>query len=223
MPPTRLEHGELRARVLTRADLAEDVRGINASLELIPRTRGGDWPTEAVTEEFDFADLVWHEVEFRDGYSYSYAVYDAAGGYVGCAYLYPMGRRTPLTAELIHHDVDVSWWVTPEAYDRRPLRRALPRVAGVGHDGLPLHHALLLEPGDPSMSTLVVGVPREIKDNEKRVALTPDGVVELAHGGHEVRRAGGRGRRAPGSPTTSTPRRARRSCRAPTTCSRPPT
>ena len=117
-PPTRLEHGELRARVLTRADLAEDVRGINASLELIPRTRGGDWPTEAVTEEFDFADLVWHEVEFRDGYSYSYAVYDAAAGYVGCAYLYPMGRRTPLTAELVQHDVDVSWWVTPEAYDR---------------------------------------------------------------------------------------------------------
>jgi H+-translocating NAD(P) transhydrogenase subunit alpha len=36
------------------------------------------------------------------------------------------------------------------------------------------------------MSTLVVGVPREIKDNEKRVALTPDGVVELVHGGHEV-------------------------------------
>ena len=66
-PPTRLEHGELCSRVLTRADLAEDVRGINASLELIPRTRGGDWPTEAVTEEFDFADLVWHEVEFRDG------------------------------------------------------------------------------------------------------------------------------------------------------------
>ena len=45
-------------------------------------------------------------------------MYDAAGGYVGCAYLYPMGRRTPLTAELIQHDVDVSWWVTPEAYDR---------------------------------------------------------------------------------------------------------
>jgi alanine dehydrogenase len=36
------------------------------------------------------------------------------------------------------------------------------------------------------MSALVVGVPHEIKDNEKRVALTPDGVVELAHGGHEV-------------------------------------
>jgi alanine dehydrogenase len=36
------------------------------------------------------------------------------------------------------------------------------------------------------MSTLVVGVPREIKDNEKRVALTPDGVVELVHDGHQV-------------------------------------
>ena len=36
------------------------------------------------------------------------------------------------------------------------------------------------------MSRLVVGVPTEIKDNEKRVALTPDGVSELVHHGHEV-------------------------------------
>src|SRR4051794_8567276 len=36
------------------------------------------------------------------------------------------------------------------------------------------------------MSTLVVGVPREIKDNQNRVALTPDGVVELTHDGHHV-------------------------------------
>jgi len=36
------------------------------------------------------------------------------------------------------------------------------------------------------MSTLVVGVPSEIKDNEKRVALTPDGVVELTLNGHQV-------------------------------------
>ncbi|MFL6176255.1 MAG: alanine dehydrogenase [Ornithinibacter sp.] len=36
------------------------------------------------------------------------------------------------------------------------------------------------------MSTLVVGVPSEIKDNERRVALTPDGVVELVHDGHQV-------------------------------------
>ena len=36
------------------------------------------------------------------------------------------------------------------------------------------------------MGTLGIGVPSEITDNGKRVALTPDGVVELAHGGHEV-------------------------------------
>jgi alanine dehydrogenase len=33
---------------------------------------------------------------------------------------------------------------------------------------------------------IVVGVPTEIKDNENRVALQPDGVVELVHAGHRV-------------------------------------
>ena len=129
-PPTALAFEDIRAAVLGRDDLVEDVRGINASLELIQRTRGGGWPTEPVTEEIDFVDLVWHELEFRDGYSYSYAVYDSVGGYLGCCYLYPMGRRTELTERLIHHDVDVSWWVTPQAYHRghyRTLYRALRR------------------------------------------------------------------------------------------------
>ena len=36
------------------------------------------------------------------------------------------------------------------------------------------------------MSTLVVGVPSEIKDNENRVAVQPDGVAELVHDGHQV-------------------------------------
>ncbi len=34
--------------------------------------------------------------------------------------------------------------------------------------------------------TLVVGVPTEIKDNENRVALQPDGAAELVHHGHTV-------------------------------------
>ena len=33
---------------------------------------------------------------------------------------------------------------------------------------------------------MLVGVPREVKDNESRVALTPAGVAELVHHGHEV-------------------------------------
>jgi RimJ/RimL family protein N-acetyltransferase len=116
-PPRELVHGDIRARVLSRDDLDDDVRGINSSIELIQRTRGG-WPTEAVTAEDNYADLVWHEVEFRDGYSFSYVVRDADDRYLGCCYLYPVGRRVPLSEELVKHDVDASWWVTTDAYEQ---------------------------------------------------------------------------------------------------------
>ena len=33
---------------------------------------------------------------------------------------------------------------------------------------------------------MLVGVPREIKDNEFRVGMTPAAVAELVHHGHEV-------------------------------------
>jgi hypothetical protein len=120
--PARLTYEDLVARALTRDDLQDDVRGINASISLIQATRGGGWPTEPVTEEFNFVDLVWHEQEFREGTSFAYA------GYLGCCYLYPMGRRTELSEELLGHDVDVSWWVTPDGYERgyyEKLYRAL--------------------------------------------------------------------------------------------------
>jgi hypothetical protein len=93
------------------------VHGINASISLIQATRGGGWPIEPVTEEFNFVDLVWHECELREGFSFAYAVYDTNGTYLGCGYLYPMGRRTELTEELLGYDVDVNWWVTPDAYE----------------------------------------------------------------------------------------------------------
>ena len=53
----------------------------------------------------------------RLGFSRSFVVYDTSDHYVGCCYLYPVGRRTPLTEQMLAHDVDVSWWVTPRAYD----------------------------------------------------------------------------------------------------------
>ena len=115
-PPRELRFGRLRAIAITREDLDDDVRGINASLELIRRTRGGGWPTEPVTAEGNYLDLVWHEREFREGDSFSYVVRERDGGYLGCCYLYPVGRRVPLDDDLITCDVDVSWWVTPDAY-----------------------------------------------------------------------------------------------------------
>jgi hypothetical protein len=117
-PPRRLTHEDVVATVLGREDLDDDLRAINASLDLIRRTRGGDWPDGPVTPEFDLADLIWHEVEFREGFSFSYVLRDLGGGYLGCVYLYPMGFRTQLDEALVHHDVDVSWWVTAEAYER---------------------------------------------------------------------------------------------------------
>ena len=135
--PAELAFEHIRARAITRADLHDDVRGINASIPLIQATRGGGWPSEPVSEEFNFVDLVWHELEFRERTSFAYAVYDTGGRYLGCCYLYPMGMRTPLDESLVQHDVDVSWWVTPDAYDRGyyvKLHRALQRwvVDGFG-------------------------------------------------------------------------------------------
>jgi RimJ/RimL family protein N-acetyltransferase len=116
--PAQLAHDDIRAHAITHADLHDDVAGINASIDLIRRIRGGHWPTEPVTEDFNYVDLVWHECEFREGSSFTYAVYDDAGHYLGCCYFYPVGTRTPLSADLVQHDVDVSWWVTPDAYER---------------------------------------------------------------------------------------------------------
>ncbi len=114
--PRELEYEDLRAKTLTRTDLKADMEAVNSSLEIIRKTRGGTWPSEPVSEEFDVLDLAWHEREFRDGDSFAYAVYDMPGTYIGCFYLYPMGLRTPLTGELLGYDVDASWWVTTEAY-----------------------------------------------------------------------------------------------------------
>lgn len=132
-PPARLRYEDIRASAITRADNDDDVQGINASLELIRRTRGGGWPTAPVTADVNYVDLVWHELEFREGYSFAYVIRDDAGRYLGCCYLYPLGRRDPMTEELLAHDVDVSWWVTPDAYERGyypKLYRALARWVG---------------------------------------------------------------------------------------------
>ena len=128
--PRRLEWEDVVATAITRDDLADDVRGINASLDLIRQTRGGSWPSGPVTEDFNYVDLVWHELEFREDSSFTYVSRTASGEYLGCVYLYPMGGRTPLDADLIAYDVDVSWWVTPDAYAAGYYAKV---HAGLGH------------------------------------------------------------------------------------------
>ena len=141
-PPAELTDQDqgVRARAISRADLHDDVQGINASLELIRRTRGGAWPSGPVTEEGNYVDLVWHEAEFRDGKSLTYAAQDADGGYLGCCYLYPMGTRTPLTEAVLAHDVDVSWWVTPDAYERGYYAKVHAALRGWLADSFPFEN-----------------------------------------------------------------------------------
>ena len=66
---------------------------------------------------------------------------------------------------------------------------------------------------------MIVGLPKEIKDNENRVGLVPAGVAALTKAGHEVfvEKDAGVGS---GSRTRSTWRPAARSSRRPTRSSR---
>jgi hypothetical protein len=123
-PPVELRYEDVVATAISREHLRDDVAGINASLELIRRTRGGEWPSEPTTEEVNFTWLVWHELEFLERKSFTYALYTSASRYLGCAYLYPPGSRARLTEQLAAYDVDVSWWVTPTAYEQGYYGRA---------------------------------------------------------------------------------------------------
>src|SRR3954464_13446671 len=97
-PPTRLAYEDIVITALSRADLEDDVAGITAPMALMNEPRGGNWPTEPVTQEHNYVDLVWHELEFREGTSFAYVVRYEHGGYAGCCDLYPMGRPATLAA-----------------------------------------------------------------------------------------------------------------------------
>lgn len=122
--PKHLQHDTLTAEPLTRAHVLEDLEAVNDSGATIRATRGGSWPSEILTEDFNFLDLAWHEREFRDRISFAYAMRDNSvlredgkGEYVGCFYLNPLGARVPLSEELLEkYDVDVCWWVTTSAF-----------------------------------------------------------------------------------------------------------
>ncbi len=49
---------------------------------------------------------------------FAYVIYDTSSNYIGCYYLYGLGQRTILTEDLLTYQVDASWWVTTDAYDK---------------------------------------------------------------------------------------------------------
>ena len=76
-------------------------------------------------------------------------MYDADGQYLGCCYLYPVGGRTPLTEELLGYDVDVSWWVTPQAYERGYYTKLYAALGTWIEGAFPFTKTVLLQHPDP--------------------------------------------------------------------------
>jgi RimJ/RimL family protein N-acetyltransferase len=117
-PPNELRHEYLIAKPLTREHLEDDLAAVNSSIELIRKTRGGNWPQNQLTKDLNFLDLAWHEREFREKSSLAYVVYNTDSQYIGCFYLYPIGVRTEYSKKTKDYDVDASWWVSSEAYEQ---------------------------------------------------------------------------------------------------------
>ena len=53
---------------------------------------------------------------------------------------------------------------------------------------------MLVRTGKGEEFAVIVGEPKEVKDNEFRVAATPEGVLELTHAGRRVLVQDGAGR-----------------------------
>lgn len=74
------------------------------------------WP-QGLTLDANLIDLAWHQREFEARRSFAWIIEDGAGGYLGCAYVYPS-----ITGEKA---ADVAWWWrTGAAPDRQAFRAA---------------------------------------------------------------------------------------------------
>jgi hypothetical protein len=114
--PEKLEAPEFRVRKLTFRDAELDYKAVMSNIDIIRRTRGGDWPTAELTFEDDQIDLAWHQREFERRTSFAYSVMSLdETECLGCVYLYPPGFRGKASEGA---EVDVSFWVVQGAYDR---------------------------------------------------------------------------------------------------------
>ena len=114
--PEKLETPDFRIRKLTFRDADRDYQAVMSNIDLIRKSRGGDWPSAELTFEDDQIDLAWHQREFERRTSFAYAVMALdETECLGCVYLYPPGFRGQQSAGA---EVDVSFWVVQAAYNR---------------------------------------------------------------------------------------------------------
>ena len=114
--PEKLDQPEFVIRKLMFDDAKLDYDAVMSSIDIIKKTRGGDWPTPALTFKDDQIDLAWHQREFENGTSFAYTVMSPDEiECLGCLYFYPPGFRNESSSSA---DADVSFWVTQKAFDR---------------------------------------------------------------------------------------------------------
>jgi hypothetical protein len=92
--PEKLEHPKFLIRKLCARDVYLDYMAVMSSIEVIKKTRGGDWPSADLTFEDDLIDLAWHQREFEARSSFAYTVMNNdETECLGCLYIFPAGRR----------------------------------------------------------------------------------------------------------------------------------
>lgn len=114
-PPVQYECENFVLHKLSAYHVYLDYIAVMSNIDLIHKTRGGNWPTPQLTFEDNLIDLAWHQREFECGHSYAYTVLDkSAKKCLGCLYFYPPDFRKPSPDG---SDVDVSFWVIKEAFE----------------------------------------------------------------------------------------------------------
>ena len=73
---------------LAPAVVEEDFAAVTGSESVLVGLFGDDWP-KGLTLEENAVDMGWHDREFTARRSFAWVIRDAAGTYLGCAYLYP--------------------------------------------------------------------------------------------------------------------------------------
>lgn len=113
-PPETLITNNFIIRKLCYADAVMDYDAVMSSIDIIQKTRGGDWPTKDLTLLDNQIDLAWHQREFENKSSFAFIVTTLDGSKsLGCVYFYKPGFRGLDSPDC---DVDVSFWVTQSAF-----------------------------------------------------------------------------------------------------------
>lgn len=86
--PRRVRLGAFALTMLTAADLDDDMAAIDESRAELEGIFGVPWP-RGLTRAQDRADLERHAAEFIHRIAFAWAIRDAAGAFLGCAYVRP--------------------------------------------------------------------------------------------------------------------------------------